>query len=72
VFDARDDGFEARIAAGVRAIAPLATLRRSDAPPVLGAALLALDRLDGSLASDRGSAEARLRAAMRGWQPATG
>lgn len=70
VFDARDEPFEARIAAGVRAVAPMARLRRSEAPPVLGAALLALDRLDGSAVSDRDGAEARLRAAMRGWQPA--
>ncbi len=47
IFNARDDAFDARIAAGVRRVAPRATLRRSDAPPVLGAALLGLDRLDG-------------------------
>lgn len=69
VFDARDDDFEARIAAGVHAVAPSATLRRSDAPPVLGAALLGLDRL-GQAGSSRGAAaEARVRAALRAWKP---
>ena len=72
VFNARDDRFEARIAAGVRAVAPKATLRRSDAPPVLGAALLALDRLDGAAPAGHDAAEARLRAAMRDWRPPGG
>jgi N-acetylglucosamine kinase-like BadF-type ATPase len=69
VFNARDDTFESRIAAGVQAVAPKATLRRMDAPPVLGAALLALDRYDGSIPGGRAAAEARLRAALRDWQP---
>ena len=72
VFNARDDRFEARIAAGVQALAPRASLRRSEAPPVLGAALLALDRLDGAKASGHDAAEARLRAAIRDWRPAAG
>ncbi|MBI3749554.1 MAG: ATPase [Chloroflexi bacterium] len=72
VFDARDDGFEARIAAGVHAVAPKATLRRSDAPPVLGAALLGLDRLASSGAGAHEVAEARLRADLRGWEPPGG
>jgi N-acetylglucosamine kinase-like BadF-type ATPase len=70
VFNARDDAFEARIAAGVRAVAPRATLRRSDGPPVLGAALLGLDHLGGSGSAAHEAAEARLRAALRGWEPA--
>jgi len=69
VFNARDDDFEARIAAGVHAVAPDATLRRSDAPPVLGAALLGLDRLEGFGSSGHHAAEARLRAALRSWEP---
>jgi N-acetylglucosamine kinase-like BadF-type ATPase len=69
VFNARDDEFEARIAAGVHEVAPRATLRRSEAPPVLGAALIALDRLDGSDPRDHAAAEARIRAALRGWEP---
>lgn len=71
VFNARDDAFEARLAAGVHAVAPVATLRRSDAPPVLGAALLGIDRLDWTDAAGREDAEARLRAALRGWEPAS-
>lgn len=71
VFNARDDEFEARIAAGVRAVAPRATLRRSDAPPVLGAALLGLDRLDALGSGGHAAAEVRLRAALRGWEPAS-
>ncbi len=62
VFRARDEAFEARIAAGVHAVAPAATVRRLDAPPVLGAALLGLDRLPGRPASERAAAERRLRA----------
>ena len=62
VFRARDAAFEARIAAGVHAVAPAATVRRLDAPPVLGAALLGLDRLPGRSASERAAAERRLRA----------
>jgi hypothetical protein len=68
VFNARDDAFEARIADGVRLVAPHATLRRSEAPPVLGAALLGLDRLDG-VGAGHDAAEARLREQLRGWQP---
>ena len=62
VFRARDTSFEARIAAGIHAVAPAATVRRLDAPPVLGAALLGLDRLPGRSASQRSAAERRLRA----------
>ncbi len=72
VFNARDEAFEARIAAGVATVAPGAVLRRSDAPPVLGAALLALDQLHGSVPGDRDAAELRLRTALRGWQPPVG
>jgi N-acetylglucosamine kinase-like BadF-type ATPase len=45
VFRADDADFEARIAAGIHAVAPLARIHRLDPPPVLGAALLGLDRL---------------------------
>lgn len=62
VFRARDASFEARIAAGVHAVAPAAAVRRLDAPPVLGAALLGLDRLSDRSASERAAAERRLRA----------
>lgn len=69
IFNARDDDFEARIATGVHAVAPRASLRRSDAPPVLGAALLGLDRLGDLGPAGHRAAEARLRASLRGWQP---
>jgi N-acetylglucosamine kinase-like BadF-type ATPase len=62
VFRARDATLEARIGAGVHAVAPRATIHRLDAPPVLGAALLGLDRLPGRSAAERSAAEARLRA----------
>ena len=48
VFRAENPDFEARIEAGVHAVAPRARIRRLDAPPVLGAALLGLDRLRDS------------------------
>jgi N-acetylglucosamine kinase-like BadF-type ATPase len=69
IFNARDAGFEARIQAGVQAVAPAATMRRSEAPPVLGAALLGLDRVDGLASGGRAAAEATLRSALRDWQP---
>lgn len=50
----------AEIAAGVRRTAPLAVVRPTDAPPILGAALLALDALDAEPA-----ARERLRAELR-------
>jgi N-acetylglucosamine kinase-like BadF-type ATPase len=43
IFDTTDTAFHARVAAGVNAVAPRATLVRLDAPPVLGAALIGLD-----------------------------
>ena len=57
VFRARDAAFYARLEEGVRAAMPRARLCRLMAPPVVGAALLALDRLPGA-APD---AAARLR-----------
>lgn len=70
IFNARDDDFEARIAAGVHVVVPRATLRRLGAPPVLGAALLGLDRIAGPGTDQRRVAEVRLRAALAGWEPA--
>lgn len=43
IFDTKDAGFQARVAEGIRAVAPHAVLLRLKAPPVLGAALLGLD-----------------------------
>jgi N-acetylglucosamine kinase-like BadF-type ATPase len=50
-------GFSDRVTAGVSAVAPHATFRQLDAPPVLGAALLGLDAYGAP-----GGSEARLRA----------
>ena len=46
IFDTTDTAFHARVAAGIRAAAPRASLVRLDAPPVLGAALIGLDADD--------------------------
>ena len=46
IFDTTDVAFHARVAAGVHAAAPRATLVRLEAPPVLGAALIGLDAED--------------------------
>ena len=51
IFDTTDTAFHARVAAGIQAAAPRATLVRLDAPPVLGAALIGLDADDAPPAS---------------------
>jgi N-acetylglucosamine kinase-like BadF-type ATPase len=61
IFRADDAPFHDRIADGLARIAPGARIVRLDAPPVLGAALLALDRLDRA---DRGTAAANVRTAL--------
>ena len=61
IFRTDDAPFLERIRDGVTRIAPGAPVVRLDAPPVLGAALLALDRLDRT---DREAAGAALRAAL--------
>jgi N-acetylglucosamine kinase-like BadF-type ATPase len=58
LFEARDEPLVDRIAAGVREVAPRASVRPLNRPPVLGALLLALDRLGAD-----GDAERRLRSA---------
>jgi N-acetylglucosamine kinase-like BadF-type ATPase len=45
VFRARDAAFLGRIREGINAVAPAATMKRLEAPPVVGAALLALDAI---------------------------
>jgi N-acetylglucosamine kinase-like BadF-type ATPase len=70
VFRADDSLFYARIDAGVRAVAPAARLVRLSAPPVLGAALLGLDRLSPGGSTDP-AVERRLRRALEGWAPTT-
>ncbi len=69
IFAARDSAFETRIRTGVWAVAPGADVRRSEALPVLGAALLGLDRLKGPLAEDRPVVEQRLRESLGSWHP---
>jgi N-acetylglucosamine kinase-like BadF-type ATPase len=59
IFETDDAGFRARVADGIRAVAPRAVLRHLSAPPVLGAALLGLDFLGASE-----SAKERLRLAL--------
>jgi N-acetylglucosamine kinase-like BadF-type ATPase len=66
VFRATDARFYERLEAGIRAVAPRARIVRLTAPPVLGAALIGLDRLSTSGAAER-SAESRLRAALERW-----
>lgn len=70
VFQAGDDRFEARIAAGIRARAPGARVARLQAMPVTGAALLALDRLAADDPATRASATARARVELGAWRPA--
>jgi N-acetylglucosamine kinase-like BadF-type ATPase len=69
IFAAGDERFESRIRAGIRAVAPGADVRPSDALPVLGAALLGLDRLEGLAAGDRRAIEARMRKTLGAWRP---
>jgi N-acetylglucosamine kinase-like BadF-type ATPase len=59
LFDSEYPGFGARIESGVREAVPRAVFRYLDAPPVLGAALLALDAV-GASDDDKG----RLRRAV--------
>ena len=66
VFQASDPAFYARIEAGVKAVAPSASIVRLTAPPVLGAALLGLDRLAADGSAER-AAEARIRKAIDDW-----
>lgn len=56
-----------RVASRIRPVAPRAVISVLQAPPVLGAALLGLDRL----APGDGPAAARARAAIAAWDPAT-
>ena len=76
VFQAHDTVFEARIREGIVAAAPGATVHRSTAVPVLGAALLALDVLahdapSGGMSPEAlRAAEARIRASLGAWRPA--
>lgn len=66
VFRARDEAFYARLEHGITAVAPRARLVRLTAPPVLGAALLGLDRITDGEITEAGVA-ARLRDALVAW-----
>ncbi|HYL41055.1 MAG TPA: BadF/BadG/BcrA/BcrD ATPase family protein [Candidatus Binatus sp.] len=68
VFRATDRAFYERLEAGVRDVARDARTVRLSAPPVLGSALIWLDRLSPTGATP-GTAESRLRAALEAWQP---
>ena len=61
VFRTTDSVFHERIRTGVKDFAPRAHVAPLTAPPVLGAALLAIDRLD---IPDRAAAEQRLRSEL--------
>jgi hypothetical protein len=67
VFAARDERFEARIRDGIRAAARGATVRRATAAPVLGVALLGLDRLRATGADVAPDADDRIRVALTDW-----
>jgi N-acetylglucosamine kinase-like BadF-type ATPase len=67
VFHAEDPVFYAEIEAGIRAVAPRARIVRLTAPPVLGAALLGLDRLSPGGATPP-DVDARLRGALEAWR----
>jgi N-acetylglucosamine kinase-like BadF-type ATPase len=66
VFGADDPAFYARIEAGVRAVAPKASIVRLTAPPVLGAALLGLDLLSADGSTDP-AIDARLHKSIESW-----
>jgi N-acetylglucosamine kinase-like BadF-type ATPase len=66
VFNATDPAFYGRIEAGVKAVAPAASIVRLTEPPVLGAALLGLDRLTIAGTTEP-AAEARLRKSIHDW-----
>lgn len=59
IFHNEDRGFFERIDAGLRSVAPAVHVTRLAAPPVVGAALIGLDRLGGGK-----TAASRLRAAL--------
>ena len=62
-FRTTDEPFYSRIRSGIAAVAPAARVRVLSAPPVLGSALIGLDRLALG-PSERSAAEASLRSAL--------
>jgi N-acetylglucosamine kinase-like BadF-type ATPase len=69
VFESRDATFDERVVGGIRATAPDATVRRSEALPVTGAALLGLDRTLAAHPRRHAAAVERLRASLGEWRP---
>jgi N-acetylglucosamine kinase-like BadF-type ATPase len=69
IFAATDVAFETRIRDGLGAVAPRATIRRAEGLPVLGAALLALDRILEAGSTRHREASARLHATLGAWHP---
>jgi len=69
IFASGDERFEGRIDAGIRAVAPRASVRRARGLPVLGAGLLALDRAVDPSSPRHQEASARLRATLGAWRP---
>jgi N-acetylglucosamine kinase-like BadF-type ATPase len=67
VFRTEDRAFFDRLGGGIKAVAPAARLLRLAAPPVVGAALLGLDRLAGHAVDAH--AAGRLRVAFAKWKP---
>jgi N-acetylglucosamine kinase-like BadF-type ATPase len=65
VFRTDDAAFHARLATTITSAVPGARIRRLTAPPVVGAALIGLDRLAGGTTDP--ATEARVRAAFDGW-----
>jgi N-acetylglucosamine kinase-like BadF-type ATPase len=66
VFRTPEAGFHARLSEGIHRVAPRARLVRLKAPPVIGAALLGLDRLVRGGATTAAT-ESRLRDALERW-----
>jgi len=65
VFRTGDDAFHERLRTRITAVIPGARIARLSAPPVVGAALIGLDRLAGGTVEP--AIEARARAAFHGW-----
>ena len=65
IFKTDDATFHAGLAERIRAVIPDARVDRLAAPPVLGAALIGLDRLNGGLRDP--AIQTRLRAAIERW-----
>ena len=66
VFSAGDRGFLDRVEEGIDDVAPHARVRVLDVPPVVGAALLGLDRIDARPQAQRRAREALVAARLDG------